>query len=437
MLDNIKEKILDNGLKVICLKKSDTPIVSVQVWYRTGSAWERDGIRGISHFLEHMMFRGSTNLKSEEHAMKINNVGGHCNAFTAEDVTAYLNSVPQEYLDMVLGLEAERMSGLSIQRELFDIERKVIIEEFHNYLNNPVARAFLEFRQEFFKNHPYSISPLGTLDDLNSITNEDCRNYYQSHYRPDNAVIVVVGDFSNDSDLFERVEKHFGSKKAAIINPKKDEEQDVNEWFPAKQRMKRRVDFNVPIFITGFPAPASAHNDALSLEILQLVLSGGETGRLHREMVRKDSVAVMVGGMNHTLRRAGMSVFFAAFTPNISVSKVEKSLNRQIEKIKNGGISKEEFEKVKNTTLSSRTFELYSADHIAQRIGFSETIEGSYGRWVERLEALKSLDIDSLVEVAQKYWDQSKSSTLHLKPKRVNPMLYVAGLFRRFTRKKG
>lgn len=429
-LKNILEKTLSNGLKVICLKKSDAPIVSIQVWYKTGSVNEVDGIRGISHFLEHMMFRGSKNVKSEEHAQKINGVGGHCNAFTAEDLTGFTNSVPREYFEMVLELEADRMDSLQLEANLFETERKVVIEEFHTYMNNPIAKAFLEFRQEFFKGHPYSTSPLGTMQDLQSFTIDQCRSYYQSWYSPDNAIIVIVGDI--DEELaFEKVEKCFGCK---VASGKFDSEETKTalETFNDAHRMQRKVEFDVPMLLLGYPAPPSWHEDAVALEILQLVISGGESSRLHRQVVRRESVAVMAGGMNHLLKRAGMSMFFAAFTPDISAGKVESSLLKQVEQIRNSGISAEEIEKVKNSTLTNRTFELYSAENICNRIGYSECIEGDYKLWVERLDAIKLLDKDHLTEVAGKYWNDSHKHVLYLKPKKVKPILYIGGLLRRF-----
>jgi len=174
----------------------------------------------------------------------------------------------------------------------------------------------------------------------------------------------------------------------------------------------------------------------VAMEILQLVVSGGESSRLHREVVRKESAAVMTGGMNNIMKYAGMSMFVAAFTPDISASRVEKSLIHQIELIRRNGITEKEMEKVKNATLSSRTFELYSAENICNRIGHSECIEGDYRMWVERFEALKKLDINSLVEVANKYWDDSKLHVLHLQPLKTNPMLYIGGLLRRIFAKR-
>ncbi len=436
LLDNITEKILDNGLKVIALRKPGALIVAVQLWYKTGSICERDGIRGISHVLEHMMFRGSAKVKSEEHARRINDVGGHCNAFTAEDMTVYTNSVPREFCDMVFELEADRMDELTLDSALFETERKVIIEEYHTYMNNPVAKAFLEFRQEFFRNHPYSNSPLGVISDLKNMTVEQCRGYYGQWYRPENAVLIVVGDI-DAKKIIHWSERYFG-KKSSDRSAVADKPLPVDEHMrdPSVHRMKRVVEFDVPLLIVGYPAPASSHEDAVALEILQLVVAGGESSRLHREVVRRQSAAVMVGGMNHLLKHAGMSMFFAAFTPDVSVARVERAIEEQIDLVRTKGISADEMEKVKNATLTNRIYELYTAENICHRLGYSECVEGDYRLWVERIEALKQLNIDRLVDVARKYWSDTHRHVLHLQPGRTNPLLYVAGFLRRLSGKR-
>ena len=377
-------------MKVICLRKTGTPIVSVQVWYKVGSAYEQAGSRGISHFLEHMMFRGSAGVPSEEHSRRINDVGGHCNAFTAEDVTAYTNSVPAGMLDMVLDMEADRMDGLLFDPVLFETERSVIIEEYHTYMNNPVAKAFLEFREEFYGDHPYAVSPLGRLEEIAGLPLSACRDYYARLYRPDNAVVVVVGDmdttevFASARATFRRKTLSFGEASFLGGAP------PSAEFRKSPHDAKRGVRCADPRH--RLSGSSSSHEDAVALEILLLIAAGGETSRLHREVVRRQSVAVMAGGMNHFLKASGMSMFFAAFTPDIRSERVERAIDAEISRIRNDGITREEMDKIRNTTVTSRTFELYSADHICQRLGYSETIEGDYRLWVERMETLKILE---------------------------------------------
>ncbi len=434
MLDRIADHTLDNGLKVICLRKPGAPLVAVQVWYRTGSVNEYAGIRGTSHILEHMMFRGSNRLGPQEHARRVNNVGGHSNAGTAEDVTLYFNTVPSDFLTEIVEMEADRMNGLTLDEGEFEKERRVVVEEYETYMNNPMTKAMFEFRKEFFGDDPYAVSQLGVLEDIQSVTCEQCREYYRKWYTPDNAVVVAVGDFEDEGALFSLVGRSFGSiprsperiggggADGAAVSLR-----DKPLW------MRRRVAFDVPILMMGYRAPCSSHEDAVPLEILQSAFAQGESSRLHRSLVRRQSMVLSAGGMNHFLRRSGISFFFTVFTPDKKPRRIGAALNELVETVRNEGISSEELEKVRNTSLTSRTFGLYSAEQIAQSIGFAETVEGDYHLWARRLRRIETLTPAEVREAARRYWRPEGAHTLVLTPKRVNPLLYLVGLFRRVS----
>lgn len=419
-------------MKVICLRKQDAPVVAMQVWYRTGSVNESEGQKGISHIVEHMMFRGSGKVEPEEHAHRINEVGGHCNAFTGEDVTAFVNAVPRDFFPQVLELEADRMRGLRFDPGILDTERKVIIEEYHGYMNNPVTKAFLEFRKRLFGNHPYALSPLGTLEDIQSVTAGDCRRYFGQWYRPSNAVCVIVGDFEREDVAIDLVANTLGR----IENPS-EAIPKVNDELPSQgsdlRRMEQKIDFDVPLLVFGYPGPSSSNPDALSLEILQMILSQGQTGRLHRRLVRDRAVAVMSGGMNHFIRLTGMTLFFAIYTPDISRTKVERALAEEILALGKGGIDPRELEKVRNASLTNRAFELSSSEQLCQRIGYAELVEGDFRNWVQRLELLEKITVDKVIDVASRYWNDAERYTLALSPQKVPLMLYLAGLVRRMV----
>lgn len=427
-LGQVAEHTLSNGLKVLILRKSSAPVASVQVWYRTGSAHERDGIRGISHLLEHMMFRGSATVGPEEHARRINEVGGHANAFTSEDVTGYTNSVPAEHLDLVLSLEAERMHQLALDSAILETERKVILEEYHTYMNNPVAKAFLEFRRGFFDGHPYAIGPLGLLEDIQRITADDCRAYYGAWYRPPNATLVIVGDVDTQSAL-EKVSASFSAVPAgpAVVAPAIA----AAPSFMQAVEMTRRIEFDVPMQIHGFSTPPVSHPDALALEVTMSLLAHGESSRLHRTLVREQGVAVMAGGSNLFLRQAGMSLVFAAFTPDISRARVRRSLEEQVRRVCAGDIRSDELEKVRNSMLTQRTFELYTAEHLCQRLGAAQSLEGGYRKWVDRLDDLRRIDVERVTQTARAHWDYGRAWMLTLVPKRTRFALVAAGLLRR------
>ncbi len=432
-LDNVKSKVLANGMKVICLERQGAPVASFQVWYKTGSINESNGIRGISHILEHMMFRGSENYASEVHAKMINETGGHCNAFTAEDMTAYLNSVPSAHLSMAIELEADRMNRLKLDDELFQTERQVIIEEYHTYMNNPVAKSFLEFRSHFYKDQPYEISPIGILEDIEKIKLSDLQNYHTDWYSPQNAVAIAVGDIGSSERVFEEVEEKFSghlNNPSANINKSDYKISNANPF-----SFTRKVDFEVPISLLGFPAPASNHESSLSLDILQLLLTQGETSRFNKSIVRNKNLAVMAGGMNHLLKHSGMTIFFSVFTPDTSVKKVERAMMDEINTVLEQGISKEEMEKVKNSALTSRSYEFFSAENICHKLGFAEVVDGDYHSWVNKLTRLNNMTSEQIIEDARKFWHLENRSSLFLKPKKINPVLFAIGLFRRLMPK--
>ncbi len=432
MLKSIKSFVLPNGLTLIVCPKNDAPIIAVQVWYKIGSAAEHDGIRGISHVLEHMMFRGSKNFGPQQHSRLINETGGHCNAFTAEDMTAFQNCIPTEYFELALQLEADRMSCLTLDPALFEIERSVIIEEYHTYMNNPVGRAFLEFRSALFGDHPYGVSPLGRDQDLKSMTCEDVSAYYKKYYNPDNASIVIVGDFESSEAVYGRVCHHFGSIPSGLNKASLEKIPVLPVSAKNSKPMVRVIDFDVPLLIVGFPVPTSA---GMALEILQLVMSSGDSGRLHNVLVRERGVAVSVGGMNQFLHLCGISFFFAAFTPNVSAKKVESVLLQEIERVKTEPLLQGEWDKVKNSALTGRIFELYSSEQICSRLGFSHTVEGNYQLWVDRLAALDKLTPQELMQTALECWSQDKCFVLRIKPKKVKLLLYLVGLIRLIFKK--
>lgn len=297
-------------------------------------------------------------------------------------------------------------------------------------MNNPVTKAFLEFRSALFEGHPYAISPLGRLEDLQSMTVDMLRAYYFQWYAPQNAVVVITGDFNDHQDVYEMAQQYFG----ALNN--KEYRQDAHKEASPKPStsggwMKRTVDFDVPMLIAGFKAPSADDPAGLSLDIMQMIAAQGETSRMHRQLVRRASLAVIAGGMNHFLRMAGMSLFFTAFTPEVSVKRLDKAMAAVLKELREKGPHEEELNKVRNAVLTSRAFELYSAENICQRLGYAEVVEGDYNLWVKRLEALQNLTHEQLVSAARTFWDDSLRYTLYLRPRRIKPMIYLAGILRR------
>ncbi len=426
---DINHKILSNGLELLWLRMSEAPVVAVQVWYRAGSSCESENKRGIAHIVEHMMFRGSARFASEEHTRRIANIGGHCNAFTAEDAAAYINAVPAENLELLLELEADRMHGLASDKETFETERKVIVEEYHQYMNNPVGRSFLEYRSIFFDKTPYQVSPLGRIENIMSVTHEDILAYHSAHYSPANAVLAIAGDIPPDDEFLDKVAKHFASIPAGTALSTATSAFVLNK--PEQNLIHRRITFDVPILLAGYAAPSASHPDTMALDVAGMVLTHGETSRLNREIVRKKQIAIMAGGTNNFLRHAGMTMFFAIHTPDVSGKKMLDALASEVEHLA-GGVSEEEIDKTRLAALTSRLFDTGSAELVCQSIARAHVIDGDYSAWFRRLERLAALDAKAVADAAARWWNPQNRFVLQLEPERMNIPAYFMGLARRF-----
>ena len=204
------------------MEKHSIPVVAVQVWYDVGSHDEWSGVRGVAHLFEHMMFRGSENYGSEEHAKLINEVGGYINAWTSDDVTVYHERLPAGELELALKLEAERMHLLKLDQDILDTEREVVHEEYREQTDNPVAKFFLKFRRSLYpENHPYSETPIGVMEQLDTLSVSTCQMFYDLYYAPNNAVLTIVGDIDVENAQM-LVKKYFNPIRLKCTNAGKE-----------------------------------------------------------------------------------------------------------------------------------------------------------------------------------------------------------------------
>src|SRR3954468_14069811 len=249
---DIKTWRLDNGLEVLLLEQHRAPIATVQVFYHVGSKDEHPGIRGIAHMFEHMMFKGTEHVPPEAHARLLKEVGGSVNAFTTEDLTAYHDTIPPSYLGFALQLEAERMRHLKLLPQTVASERDVVIEEKRLRIDNdPVGKALELFRATAFERHPYQWTAIGTVEDLRRVTVADCQKFYDEHYQPNNATLIVVGDV-READVRKLVDTHFGPvprgptpQRSTVVEPPQT----------ARREKTLAVPVELPVVIGGYHVP--------------------------------------------------------------------------------------------------------------------------------------------------------------------------------------
>src|SRR5258708_16220183 len=270
----VQEFALDNGLKVLLLEDHKSPVVTFQVWYRVGSRNEKDGKSGLSHFLEHMMFKGTQKTKPEEYSRIVAKNGGRSNAFTSSDVTVYFATMSREKIGIELELEADRMANALLGETYFEAEKKVIQEERRLRTEDNPAAALSEVASAVaFMIHPYRRPVVGWMEDIQNLTRQDLFDFYKLYYEPNNAFIVVSGDFSTD-DILTKIRAAFGKIPRGAEPPK------VLAQEP-EQRGERRVIFKkeaeLPVTLLFYHTPNLKSPDSFALDLLSVVLAGGRT----------------------------------------------------------------------------------------------------------------------------------------------------------------
>jgi zinc protease len=409
----IREGKLENGLKVLCMQDRSAPVVTVQVWYRVGSRNERPGIRGIAHLTEHMMFKGSENVGPEEHGRIIDSVGGSENAFTSEDATAYHDTVPADRLELAMELEAERMARLKLDESHFFKEREVVKEEIRGFQqNDPIGALFEKFRQVAYRKHPYNWTVGGTLEDLDKTTLQDVRTFHQTYYAPNNAVLIVVGDTSYDQ-VMELAQKHFGPIAAQKPPP------EVTAVEPEQKEYRReeiRHPTRLPIVIGGYKVPEAAHDDAAVLEVVQYILGGGKSSRIHKQLVRERKLAMFAGAWNWKMRDPGLFVVFAAFMPMVPSKAVEEALIDEVNRLGQEGPTPEELSKAKNQLAAAHVFKLTSMEYVGFEIGMAELVEKDYRNFLKGADPYMQITSGDVKKVIGKYLNRKRLTMAVLLP---------------------
>ncbi|MBU1319706.1 MAG: insulinase family protein [candidate division Zixibacteria bacterium] len=409
----ITEAELDNGLKVIILEDHSTPAVTSQIWYHVGSKNERPGITGISHLFEHMMFKGSKNIPPEEHARIVQKNGGTSNAYTYFDQTVYHETLGNEKLDLALSLEAERMQNLTIDDKNLASERQVIIEERGWRIdNNPFMPIVEQLFATSYNAHPYGWHVIGWMSDLESITLDDCRNYFDTYYVPNNATLVIAGDV-NPKDAMQLVEKHFGAIPRGAEPPRPHTVEPV-------QMGERRVEFHkqaqLPVFIAGYHTPEMLNEDTYALDVLSRVFSGGQSSRAYKRLVYDEQICLFAGGQFETREDPALFYVFAFMNPGATTETAEAALYDELEKIKNEPLTDHELQKAKNQIEAELVGQMESIDDKAQMLGQYQTLTGDYRNMFGEMDKYMAVTADDVMRVAKKYFDSRNRTVVTLVP---------------------
>jgi zinc protease len=412
------EHRLDNGMKVIVKEDHRAPIVVSQVWYKVGSSYEHGGVTGVSHVLEHMMFKGTKDNPAGEFSRIIAANGGDENAFTGRDYTAYFQTLAKDRLHVALELEADRMRNLNLLEEEFLKEVEVVKEERRMRTEDkPNSLTYEQFNAGAYEASPYRIPVIGWMSDLDAMEVDDLRAWYRKWYAPNNATLVVVGDV-DPQQVVKLAERHFGPlKPEQITRPKPREE-------PRQRGAKRftvKAPARQPYLIMGYKTPVIGKSDEpwepYALEMLSYVLDGGSSARLSSNLIRGSQVAADADASYSAFSRLpGMLILDAVPTPGKPIERVEKELKAEVDRFKEELVSAEEMERVRNQIVAAKVYEKDSVFYQAMLIGQLETIGLDWRLADDYVDHLKAVTPEQIREVAKKYLTDDNLSLAVLEP---------------------
>ncbi|MGZ8192235.1 MAG: M16 family metallopeptidase, partial [Methylobacter sp.] len=418
----VSEHSLTNGLKVLVKEDHRSPVVVSQVWYKVGSSYEPNGITGISHMLEHMMFKGTDEHPVGEFSRIIAENGGEENAFTGQDYTAYFQTMEASRLPVSFELEADRMRNLHLLPEELKKELQVVTEERRMRTDdNPQAKMQEHFMAMAYSNSPYKNPIIGWPADIASYTVEDLQAWYQRWYAPNNATLVVVGDVQPKA-VFDLAEKYFGTLKPSDIKGLKPQT-EIEQLGIRKMTVK--LPAKLPYIIMGYKVPVlkTAKNEweAYALEVLAGVLDGGNSARLSSKLVRGKQIAVSAGaGYGLTSRLSNVFELEATPAEGKTVWDMEAALKDEIAKLQQKLISSEELQRIKAQVLANAVYERDSNFYQAMQLGMLETVGLGWQKIDEYVDKVNQVTAEQVREVARKYLVEDHLSIAYLEPQTTN-----------------
>jgi zinc protease len=400
MRENVFETVLPNGLKVILLENHKAPLVTFQVWYRVGSRNEAWGKTGLSHMLEHMMFKGTERVGPEEFSRIIQENGGNNNAFTSHNYTAYFENLNADRVQVSIDLESDRMQNLLLREQDFRTERMVVMEERRLRTDdNPRAVLIEQVMATAFEMHPYHWPIIGWMEDIARFTLEDLKAYYKTYYNPVNAILVVVGDFKK-GDLLPKIERAFGSYPKGVAPA---QEKDIDPSQIGERRIFVKKEAQLPSLIMGYHVPNLRDQDSYVLEVVATLLSGGKSSRLYQSLVREKRLVLSVDADHSLLSRdPGLFYLSAELLPGKEVAEVEKAFDQEVEQLQKKPVENQELEKAKNQLEAAFIFAQDSLFYQAMLLARHE-IAISWKTIEDYLPSIRKVSPDDIQRVAKKY----------------------------------
>ncbi|WP_284447072.1 M16 family metallopeptidase [Fluviibacter phosphoraccumulans] len=416
--DNTFETTLANGMRVVVREDHRAPTAVQMVWYRVGSIDEHDGVTGVAHVTEHMMFKGTPRVGPGEFNRRVASVGGRDNAFTSTDYTAYFQQVPASQLKAVMVLEADRMRHLTLEPIGYSKEIQVIMEERRMRTDDQSsARVHEAMNAVAWQAHPYRRPVIGWMSDLEQMTVADVRDWYRRWYVPNNATLVVVGDV-NHQQVFGWAKQTYGAIPARALPARKQYEEPVQT---GQRQLEVKAPADLPLLVMGWKAPRlndpRKDMDPYALEMLAQILDGHDAARLPTALVREQQVAVSIDtSYDSTNRGPSMFMVQASPRPGHTVEQLEQSIRGALAEVANKGVTDQELARARSQLRASEVYKKDSVMGQAMEIGMLETLGYGWQSSPLMLEKLNQVTAADVQRVAQSYFKDDQLTIARLVP---------------------
>jgi zinc protease len=409
---------LPNGMQVVLLEDHSTPIVHLQMWYHVGSKNERAGRTGFAHLFEHMMFKGSKNVEPEGHPSYISSVGGQSNAYTNEDATVFWQTVPAQYLPLVLWLEADRLASLRIEERVFKTEREVVKEERRMRIENqPYGRLQEIIADHTFTVHPYKHPVIGSMKDLEAASVDDVREFFQTYYVPNNATAVLVGDFDSKEAL-GLVTQYLGRV------PKSDRPvpRDIPKEPP--QTKERRFTINeewpLPAVVVAHHITYDGNPDSYPLHVASKILSDGQSSRIYRKLVYEKGIALAAFGGGNIIEDPNLFFAVAIVQPGKTTQQATEALIAELDRLRNEPVTAAELQQAKNQFARDYILGRESIQSKAETLGHAAVIHNDIKTADGEFDIFQKLTTADVQRVARTYFTPENRVVLTILPKGSN-----------------
>ena len=418
---SVGEHTLTNGMRVIVKTDRRAPVVVSMVWYKVGSVDEVNGVTGVAHVLEHMMFKGTKTNPKADFSKLVAAVGGRDNAFTGRDYTGYFQTVQKSQLPLMLRMEADRMVNTLITQEEFSKEIKVVMEERRMRTDDRARSVVYEqLMATALRAHPYRAPVVGWMSDLQSMNAEDARAFYENWYAPNNATLVVVGDVSHE-EVFKLAQEHFGPHKLKTLPQRKPQDEPPQTGI---RRITVKAPAEQPYFLMAYRAPklldAEKDWEPYALDMLASVLDGNGASRFSRELIRGTQIASSVDASYDGVGRGPAFFYFSGVpTSGKTLAELEQAVRGEVKKIIDDGVTEDELKRIKAQVIASRVYERDSMFFQARQIGSMETSGYSYKSIDLMTEKFKAVTAEQVREVARKYLIDDVLTVAYLDPQPV------------------